>query len=445
MLHDPQAIQKANLFRVIYIGICLMTLYTAYNTHQALAVQVYAQLGFGNLGNICLFLVFGFFALCSIVAPFYQRKLSAKTGLMLGAIPTLLFVFAGLLTSGCIQYDSYDGICSVSFIYIVNIICAILVGVGTGFLWLCQAMYVNACADEQTKGLYNGLFLSIFQLSQILGGGLTTFVLGNTDQFTFYLILSVFGVISLVMITLIKAPVSTDAAGSQHEIAKSEKEETVNEALEQFKEILYEPKYMFFFWGVFLSGAAVGCYVSFLGTSVQVTVNSDDFNEVNERIGFALLALAIGEVVAGLTTGPLADRYDRLQLFNVTMIINETALMFTFLGCLFNSFGCALIGSFLWGYGETGIQTMINTLIGSMFGGKPELFSTSRFLQAAGFVYTTIVGIFLAESMPLFFMTVIGGSLGIFHFLYFKYMPVTGSKYQEKLLDDDRVRVMKNF
>jgi len=283
-------------------------------------------------------------------------------------------------------------------------------------------------------------------MCQVLAGALTTFVLGKTEKFTFYSILSLFGIVAIVMICLVQSPVPNPSVSQNNQVApKNNREKSVFDALRGFSALMKDSQYLFFYLGIFLSGIPIGCYITFLGSGIRIAVDSGDTNIINESIGYGLLALALGEVSAGLLTGRLADIYDKLQMFNVTIIINETAIVFTILGCLFKSLTCSIIGSFLFGFGDTGIQTMINTLIGFMFGGKPELFSAYRFLQSSGFVYTAIIGIIMAEYAPVSFLMCIGASCAVFHMLYLRYKPEKQYKPQVSLLHDDKMREMINL
>ena len=113
-LDDTQLIAKANLKRVMYLALCIMTLFIAYCAHQNLVSQLYIQLGFGNLGQICLTVGWLFFSLSSAVAAHYQEKMDAKTGLIIGAVGHSSFLVAGTLTSYCARTESTTGMCSYS-------------------------------------------------------------------------------------------------------------------------------------------------------------------------------------------------------------------------------------------------------------------------------------------------------------------------------------------
>lgn len=441
---DTESIKRANLFRVVYIALCFLVLFTAYISAQNLVAQIYTQLGYGSLGQICLFLVFGFMGTTSMVASHYKKKMSVKAGLMFGACCEMSLIFAGAFTTFCDKYQIEGGLCQRSSIFAINCIGSIFVGIGAAFIWLSQAVYVNECADEKTRGLFNGVFWSIFQTAQIISGTLATLILGSADQFTFYLVLLIFCAVSLVMFSFIKEPVSY---GPKEEAVQND--QTLQEAVTVFGKTIGEKKYHVLYSGLFFSGVAIGCYISFMGTVVTHIVNSDNVNFVNSRLGLVLLILAIGEVSAGLSAGRLADMYDKLKLFNITLIINEVALLVTFLALVAQSYPCALLAGFLWGYGDTSINTLINAVIGSVFGGKVELFSTYRFFQGFGNMYSAIFSVMLpTKSVPLLYIMFIAASMMILHVLFHRNLPKASSnRNSEYLLADEKKMMveMKNI
>lgn len=417
---SPEEIKKANLFRVVFIGVCFTTLFTAYIAAQNLVSQLYGQLGYSYLGQTCLFTYFGLFALGSTFAAHYKKKISVKTGLIFGAAGHISFVFAGAFTTFCSKNGYEEALCSPSFISFFNILCASFLGIGASFIWLCQATYVDECADEQTKGLFNGIFWSIYQVAQITSSALATFLLGSTDQFTFYSILLLFGIGAIVLMTFIKPPVDN---GSRKPQQQAVSEETLTEALTSFYEVLKEKNCYFLYLGIFFSGIAIGCYISFLGAAAATTIDSTNENEINQSIGFVFIVLSCGEVAAGLSVGRLADIYDKLKLFNITMILNEVALGLTILACAMHSYTLAIICGLFWGYADTAIQTMINAVIGSMFGGRAELFSAYRFFQGLGLMCSALLTILVPRDEPIIYLLIIACIFAIFHFLNHVYLP----------------------
>jgi len=449
-MQDIQAIRSANLKRVVYIALCFMVLFTAYVATQNLISTIYKQLGYSSLGQICIFFVCGTTGVVCTVATHYNKKISLKTGLIAGGSGIVALIMAGAITTFCNDFNVEGGICTPFLIAVMNILAATTVGFGGAFLWLGQAKYVNDCSDDETKGLANGTFWSLFQTNQIIGSALATIVLGQFSAFSFFCLLLIFAVSALVMLNFVQPPVKST---SQVEETKTpEKEESGVEAFKQFINLFADKKNYFLFSALFFGGVAIGSYVNFMGAYVTSTLDlpadlsaEERDMEIRKNVGFAFLMLAFGEVAAGLSVGKLADKYDKLKLFTTTLLFNEAALLLTLVAVLFKSYTLCVIAAFMWGYGDTGINTMINAVIGSIFNGKTELFSAYRCLMSFGMMYSSLLGIFIPSDMPSLFIMAIAGSLLALHMIYNKYLPRSHAK--TSLLDDDqRLLVeLKNF
>ena len=411
---QTKQIQQANLNRVIYIALCFMFLFTAYSSAQNLAGQMYRQLGYGSLGQICLFTVFGTSSVISFISTHLKSKMTLKFGLVSGALAYSSFSFSGAVTSYCYKEDNHSGFCEFTVIYALNIGAAALVGLGGATIWIFQSTYVNACANEEVKGFFNGLFLSIYQCANMTGSLLAATILANTNQFTFYLILGMFVLSSIGMSSFVKSPLNYGIPTHVDTSTKS-----LQEAVSSFLKIVKDKKYRFFFIGIVHSGIAIGCLIAYLGTIVAITVDSEDNNLVNKSIGYTFFILSIGLVCAGLTMGKLADRFDKVRLFNLIMIMHEAALTLAILACIFKSYGCAILCGLVWGYADAAIQTMIGAVIGSLFDGKTDVFSAYRFFQRQGLMCSCIVAAIIPRNSPIVYLMIIAATLLVLHILFF--------------------------
>jgi len=450
-----EEIRKTNLGNVAYVALCFTMLFTAYNSAQNLMAQVYKQLGYDSLGRTCIFTIYTFLGLTNAVTTYFKKKISTKTGLVAGGAAYVSLILIGTLTTYCDKYNITGGLCSTASIYFLNIFCSALCGIGAAFLWISQAIYVNSCSDNETRGSFNGVFWSIMQSSQILASLLAAFLLGFTDQNTFYIVLSIFSIVSLGMMSFVKQPVPYDTQPDQEKGTQATQQEsvqdneTLGESLQVFKETLKNNKYFFLFVSLFISGITIGFYANFLTTVVSRTVESTDSNFLNQRLGYALLALALGEVSAGLIVGKIADKNEKISVLNATIIINEVALGVTLVAFIAESYFLAVIAGFLWGFGDTAIQTLINAVIGEFFGGKIELFSAYRFIQSFGVMLASALAIVVPSSFPLLYLIALTGAMFVLHMQFFKYIAGAsrdGKNKEALLAAEERVMIeLKKF
>ena len=428
---SSSGISKGNFVRVIYLGLSIMTLFVAYNTHNNIQAQLYDQLGLGIFNKINHFTVFGCFALISIISAYFSKKISTKLGFVLGGVGPTAAVIGGLLTSYCYKSNLETGLCNHSVIVSINIFFACIAGICAAFFWLYQGVYVNTCTDDRNKGYLNGTFWSIFQMAQIMSSLFATFVFTTVDQLTFYCVLIILAGVSLVMLSFVKPPLGTPE-NSVIEIKKS-----IRQLIKEFCHVSTEYELRFLHFGILFSGIAIGCSVGFISDSVPLTLFTEDKEIVNKHIGYALIVLAVGGFTAGYSAGRLADVFVKRRVFTLVMVINELALLTTLLAYYFASYPMVLVAAFLWGHGNTSIQTMINALIGSSFGGRPEVFCVYRFLQSIGIIITALMSTLIPKKSWLAFGLIIAGLMGVSHVLYLLNLRKRGGASlfsQEKLL-----------
>ncbi len=441
MSENLDKIRSQNLLKVVYIAISFMMLFTAFNAGQNLMTQIFKQLNYNGLGQSCLFAVMICFACSSVVAPQYYKKVSTKVGLLLSSSTYVLFISGGALVTLCDKYNSNTSVCSHSFVYGYNVAMAALSGCGAGFLWLCQATYVNACADEKSRGMFNGTFLSIYSASQILSGVIATLILGKTSPATFYVTLLIFGALAIVMFGFIQPPIPYDLTEKPQE-----PQITLVEALKSVKNTLLEQQYYFLFMAFIFTGVATTFYAIFLGSAVAISLDTIDISLINQSTGFVFIVLAMGNITAGLTMGRLADTYDKMKLLSAAMIVNEVALLMTVLACVFKNYHFAVVCGSLWGFGETSIVTMINVIIGSKFNANPKIFSAYRIFYCTGGAFVTLCAMALQKDIPIMFIMVIAAVLLASQSLSYYYLKKEAKSSDYVRMAEERVMIeLKNM
>jgi MFS family permease len=133
---------------------------------QSIAGKVMKDLGFGNLGLINIAIVYLSFALTSVLASFINKKLGTRWTLVLSALTYATWIAGFILPSkrSKLSLNEYENniVYSDGFIKFIIIITAFLLGLGAGPLWVSQSYHVSKCANQSNKGLYNGIFFTIF-------------------------------------------------------------------------------------------------------------------------------------------------------------------------------------------------------------------------------------------------------------------------------------------
>ena len=435
--------RQSNLFRVIYLGLCFMLIFTSYSAAQNLMTQIYIQLGHNTLGQICFFSIFFCSFGSSLVSAHFYKKISVNSALILSAVTIPVFMFGGVLVTFCNKYHHDTGICSLPFIYGYSIAAACIQGIGNSFLWLAQARYVNLCADDKTRGVANGIFFTLLKSSTILSSSISTFVLGSMDQFAFYVIVMMISIVAASMFFFIPAPPSQKGGdGEEVEAQAQEHQPTLAESIGAFKKTLLEPKYRFLFSVVLFAGMSLTLYSTSLGTYVGMTIDSDDDNFINQSTGLVFMVLAVGTIVAGPVVGYLADKFDKISLLGHTLTLIEVGLAVTVLACFMKSYALVLVCGFIWGLGDTSINTMAGVVVGSYFKGDVQVLASCRFFQSLGSLFMTVSGIFWLRKNPYLLIGVITGALLVLRIYFYSVQPKNKKQHGESLLEDERMMMM---
>ena len=427
-MYNQDETQRGNYLRVLYLAFCFMMLFTAYNSAQSLLTEVYIQLGYERLGQYCFFSMYAGMIIASLISSHSCKRISAKTSFIGSAFAHGMFVLGGVLATYCSTYPSTPAVCSRDFIHVFNILAAFTRGLGTSFLWYSQSMYVNACATESVRGKYNGIFWSITQSSQVLGSILTTVVIKATNQFTFYLVLSTFSTISLIMFSFVKPPLSRHDRIRRITVSD---QDTLVQSIARILRQIGDKRFGYLFVGAAYLGAALSFYYSFLGYSVSLVFESqaEDKEFINQRTGLLFLVAAFGGITGGYTSGKIADKFNKIRVLHGIMLTFEIALVLTFVAIKLQNYPLLVVSGALWGYGDASINAMLSVVVGTYFGAHPRVVSIYRFFQSCGSLSIAIISVLLLKTNSYLYIGIIAGVFVSLYLLFWAFIP---SKVQVK-------------
>lgn len=116
-----------------------------------------------------------------------------------------------------------------------------------------------------------------------------------------------------------------------------------------------------------LSGIIVTFYSGFLsrlvGNSIEADSHTDDGKkEISRKLSFTLICLGCFEIISGLVSGRLADKFNVYKLATVGTFLCLIGLGFSFLGLFtYNYFMCFVIAA-VWGFCDCFFQTICQTI-----------------------------------------------------------------------------------
>ncbi|CAF4693533.1 unnamed protein product [Rotaria sp. Silwood1] len=191
---------RSNLYNIIHLSLSFFLIFMSYNVTQTFQTSSdYAKDGAFAIGIIYLVFCLGNLALSSYIT----QLLGVRLTLILSSLTYVLFIACN------IKYNKWT-------LYI----CAFLLGFGAALLWTAQGVYVtistnkheqiNNLIPSSTRGFMNGIFFGLFQLHQIIGNLLVSFLFHlNFDQWIIFTIMTSIaglGMLSLIFLRNIKLP-----------------------------------------------------------------------------------------------------------------------------------------------------------------------------------------------------------------------------------------------
>jgi len=401
-----------NYLKVAYAGVSFTALFTGFIAAQNVASSVYKGLGFNGLGEACVLTIYLFLALGSIIASYVKKMLSYRAGFVIGSLGYGSLVLASLITSTC--SDKYDPTrkqkpfyCEKTIIYALNIGFSVLVGLGASIIWLTQSDYVNSAATEETKGRYNGLFWSLMQQAQILSSVLVKLLLSD-NPFYLYVVLMGFVIVATVMFAFTP---NLEAAAAP----SVESMDSFGTSIGKFFKAFCAKRSTFLLPGMMLIGVAIAFYANFLGrVNANITADSvkniaaGDIENFNSgRLGWVLIALALGEIAAGLTVGRMADKMNKITLNHWMIIVPEIGLVLTYAAYYFDWYPVLVGSGFMWGYTDTALNSIVGIIIGVVFGGSMEYFCLMRFFTGMGAAAGSLLAIAIPDTTTFTLITAV--------------------------------------
>lgn len=191
---------RSNFYNIIHLSVAFVLIFTSYSVAQTFQTSSsYAKDGAFALGILYLVFCLANLALSSYVI----RLLGLRSTLIISSMTYAFFIAVN------IKYHKWA-------LYIT----AFLLGLGAALLWTAQGVYVtiatnkheqvNNLVSSSTRGLMNGMFFGLFQLHQVIGNLLVSFLFRlNFEQwiiFTIMTIIAGLGTLSLALLRSVKVP-----------------------------------------------------------------------------------------------------------------------------------------------------------------------------------------------------------------------------------------------
>ena len=177
--------------QTIRISLYFFFLFTPFSSYMTILTHIYQDAGIPGIGPAALACNYTAFIVSTLIAPSVKWPLKRQL-LFAGICYTINYssgIFATLIDVTTIKYG-------------ISCIAAMISGSSAGLLWVSNGRYIHLVCQQgnalDKKGEMFGLFNSIFCLSNVAAGLITTFGLGFFNSLVYFIVITCLGILSIL-------------------------------------------------------------------------------------------------------------------------------------------------------------------------------------------------------------------------------------------------------
>ncbi|TNV78413.1 hypothetical protein FGO68_gene871 [Halteria grandinella] len=366
-----------NIWKAVHCSVAMFICESAGNSVANIMSQTFSDNGFESLGFIVLGLFYGGLAVSAIFAPKIIHKFGVSKSMALGCTLESFWVFPLIFVTMKSQTAWYT---SDSAIYLLNILCSLLSGIGASLIWIGQGKYISDCATPSSKGFYFGLFWAIYMASLIFGNAISAVILEYYTLKTFYLIMYGFFWAAIILFYNLRKPIKLSTNLVTKEITK---QVSITEEVKELFKFMVGKKMLYLLPTVAWTGISIGVYSGLFTPIITESIEGDlEENEKLSKAFTAMIFLGIGEIVGGLVIGQVIDKIGNklASLISFVSIIVQTVALMLYIET--NNYGLlTFVMTFAWGFQDSVINTHLQETLGFEFEDNVKAYSAFNFIQ----------------------------------------------------------------
>lgn len=362
----------AKMYNVVVHGIAFMIIFSAFQTASEYAQPILEDQDLGDLGFQSAAVIYLSLACANIVAPAVVEKLGPKKAMIVGASLYLVYLASFLKPTRA-----------------TVLLSSVVLGFGGAVLWAAQGVFLIENSDPRRRGRDTGIFWALLQCRLLIGNAVayntlaesgTTEAVNASDAHRFYFLLLLLGIAGVSVLFCLRRREGQQVG-----------ESNINpEGAHQTSSILHGVNSMY---ALFRTKQVQSLAVCFVYTGLVLTFWSgkyfelmaghmdswmwspSELNPFNAQIvAVGGVCVGIGEIIGGLGSGFIADRFGRVCVYAGASVCHFAAFVF----CLFafsNRFAdvsdvvhirCAYAVGALLGLGDASLNTAMYSLLGDM-------------------------------------------------------------------------------
>ena len=352
------------MYNVLVLSFSLMFIFTAFNTIQAWVTNLLSTLGYSNLGNDSLTVLYVAVCVSLFLTPPLVAAFTQIYSIIIGAVCYVLYM-ASLIV----------------IVPPVVLVASAVNGFGASLLWVAVGGLLTKCSSAKDRGRNTGIFWSIFQLSLILGNviGIVVSASSYTLLFIVFTLLGGLGTVLLFGLRRFPSDVRHREQLQQRMILSAQGEEVPNAPVVPDEPQPSTAALLRSLWQLFTSSSLLLLIPAFCFQGLEFSFWNGEFPLLipTEKLGIVMLWAGVGEAMGGLTMGTLSDRVGRSLTWLLACVVYVVALagMYAMRQQLTTATAVtvsgvsllAYVSAFCFGLSDAAINTQIYSILGNKY------------------------------------------------------------------------------
>ena len=376
------------MHNTLILSFSLCFIFTAFNTIQAWVTNLLSTLGYSNLGNNSLTVLYVAVCFCLFLTPPLVAQFGQIYSIIIGAV--------------C--YVAYMA----SLIYIIPtvvFVASAINGFGASLLWVAVGGFLTKCSTAKDRGRNTGIFWSIFQLSLILGN-IIGIVVGASQSYTalFVIFTALGGFGTALLFGLKRFPSDVKYRHQQRTLAmNAQAEESLHPpsipAVTRFTDPA-TPTHadaqpttaalLRSLWQLFTSSSLLLLVPAFCFQGIEFSFWNGEFPLLfpTSKLGLIMLWAGVGEATGGLTMGTLSDTVGRSLTWLLACVVYTVGVLCVYVLRQNLAVASAVevggvsvlayLAAFCFGLSDAAINTQIYSILGTKYKVKRVADSSSE-------------------------------------------------------------------
>jgi len=385
------------------MGVCFLVIFTAFSSANNIVSEIYDQLDYESLGQLSSFIL-NIATLPAILFPGFINQFSIKNSVFVGSLGFIFTLSAGALTTICAENGAHIWCQKRSFIYVINIVCAVIAGLFSGIIWIASNRYIKACSNGANEGRFMGIFNALFSCSNVTGSLVAAFVVKHFGQFNFFLTACAISILAIIMVYF--APDVSRYDG------KEDQQIGFREQSVRVIKLSCNPRMRTFLSFIVFVGILTAIYTGFEYRVILNAIPNMSKEDQNAITSWVFMVQGVITIIFSYLVGDLADMFKLSYVVNGFLMTNFVAIALSFLAYYLESLILAYVMAAVWGLAIASTVLLSGIVMMKDWDGSLEAFALLQFLYnlsvGIGYVmcvYMTDVVTFLYVLLGLLIIT----------------------------------------